>query len=576
VLPQIAVVVTAGALGIWVWAIQGIHASRIGGTGFIDAVHPTFFVATSLLALAFVTALASPRTPRWLLVLQVASLIAMLYATVVIVEPLPRFNTAWIHAGFTDYIAQHGQTLPSYDARFSWPGFFSFTALLSRAAGLQSPVELLRWTPVYSNAVYAIGVYAIATTATKNERARWLAVWLFLSFNWVGQDYFSPQGFANLLAICCIVILLRWFRTPVPSPADAHFPRTVSLLGRAPDEVVAEDADPKRRMLLLALLLVLFGTSVVSHQLTPPVIVIWVAVLVITLRTREQVLPLALGLVFLLWLSFATVTYWSGHLHDIFGSLLQPGQALHQNLTSRVSGSASRLIVQRITLGFTALAYLLGGIGFLRRLRTGRGDLTFALLALAPFSVVFLQSYGGEALLRSVFLGLPFVTVLGAMAFFPRPTVPSVGKALCIGTLLAGMAPLFLVARYGNESWQYETPAEYAAFQYVYDHAPRGSVLVSVAGEVAWGYRDVGKIVLTGNQALTNPAVADHELSVRAPDAYLIVTKSQVAYGRKFVGLPANWARRLESALLGTGRYRVAFSNADAQVLTRANTGAKP
>src|SRR5579863_9082456 len=127
------------------------------------------------------------------------------------------------------------------------------------------------------------------------------------------------------------------------------------------------------------------------------------------MRAREPLLPLALGAIFLCWLSFATVTYWSGHLHDIFGSLLQPGQALHQNLTNRVSGSASRLTVQDITLAFTAFIYFVGGLGFLRRLRVGRGDLTFALLAVAPLSVVFVQSYGGEALLRSVFLGLPFL-----------------------------------------------------------------------------------------------------------------------------------------------------------------------
>ena len=570
-----AIVATVGAIGLWLLAIQNIHASGIGAMGFINAVHPSFFVASTLLVLAFASALAFPHPPRWLLVLQVITLIAMLYATVVIVEPLPRFGTSWVHAGFTDFIATHGKTLPSYDARFNWPGFFATAAMLSKAAGLRSPVDLLKWAPVFFNVLYAVGIYAVASTVTKNVRAKWLAVWLFLSCNWVGQDYFSPQGFSALLAICCMVIILRWFRTPVPDTVGSRFPRIVSLLRTAPDELPAQEAGRNRKLVLLGLLTVMFGAVVVSHQLTPPVMVLWVAALVVAMRLRLTTMPLVLGTIFLVWLSFGTVIYWSGHLKDIFGGTFQLGSTLNQSLTSRVRGSASRISAQHITIAFTAFIYFLAGFGFLRRLRAGYGEGTIALLALAPFSVIFLQSYGGEALLRTVFLGLPFLAVLGAMAFFPRPTLPGVGKVLCLAAVLTAAVPLLLLARYSNESWEYETPAELADFQYVYDNAPQGSVLVGVANEMFWGYRDVGKIKLQGNTALSDPAVAETELSVHAPAAYLIVTRSQVAYGHYSVGLPANWARNLENALLATGRYRIVFSNGGGQVLARVQGGHK-
>ncbi len=325
-----ALVLTLLAVVLWALEISHIRLQAIGNFGFINALPAAFFGAVALLALGFVLALRCPSPPRWLLGVQVLLLLLFLYGTVIIAEPLPRFATAWLHAGFTDYIAHTGRTVPSFDARFNWPGFFSAAAMLTRAAGLKSPVTLLRWAPFYFNALYVIGVYALASAITRSERAHWLAVWLFLTTNWVGQDYFSPQAFAYLLALAFAAIVLTWFRHPpswfsvtskftkYAATTQRRFTRWVSALSVAREEDTSVVASRNEQLVLAAIALAIFAAMTVSHQLTPPAVIIWTLALVITRRCRLSSLPFVMITIFALWLSYGAVAYWSGHLGALF------------------------------------------------------------------------------------------------------------------------------------------------------------------------------------------------------------------------------------------------------------------
>jgi hypothetical protein len=591
-----AVVVTSVAGVLWALELPGIRLQAIGDIGFITVLPVGFFVAVALLVFGFVLALRRASPPRWLLAAQVLLLLLFLYGTVLIAEPLPRYATSWLHAGFTDYIAQTGHTVPSFDARFNWPGFFGAAAMLSRAAGLQSPVTLLHWAPFYFNILYDVGVYAIAATVTQSERRRWLAIWLFSTTNWVGQDYFSPQAFAYLLALAFILILLRWFRSsPVPlwfrsSPLWLRFslqstpdrpivrrsPTTrpiASALATARDEDSPVMAGSKERVFLLVIALFMFAAMVVSHQLTPPIVIVWTAVLVLGRRCPLSSLPFALIAMFALWLSYGAVGYWSGHLSNLFGGFGNLSSALDQNLNKRVSGSTSRLFVQEVRLAFTAFPFVLAFVGVVRRWRAGYGDLSLVLLACAPFLLLGIQSYGGEALLRLMFFALPFVSILGTMMLLPRSSRPGLLTSVAIFAVCMVLVPPFFIARYGNELWDMETPQEHAALQWLYNTAPPGATFVSMVSEIPWGYRDLLKFHLapgTSGTILSNPTVAEHYLDTPGPGAYLIVSRDQTEFGHLFGGLPIDWAHRVVSAVLATGRYRVVFSNTQAEIIGRS------
>ncbi len=226
-------------------------------------------------------------------------------------------------------------------------------------------------------------------------------------------------------------------------------------------------------------------------------------------------------------------------------------------------------------MAFTAVAFLLAAIGIVRRWRAGYGDLSAILLAFSPIVIVGAQSYGGEALLRVVFFALPFVSILGALAFFPRPGLPRLTTSIAMLVVCVSLVPPFFVARYGNEAWDMKTPQDQAAIQWLYNSAPAGSTFVSMVTEIAWGYRDLLKFKLvppTAGPILSDPTKTEHLLDTPGPGAFLIVSQDQTAFGRLSGGLPSDWARHVVNTLLATHHFRVVYSNSQAEIIGRVSS----
>ena len=60
------------------------------------------------------------------------------------------------------------------DAYFSWPGFFGLGALLTQAAGLDSPMSMANWSPLVLNLLYALPLLVIFRWATDDTRLQWV------------------------------------------------------------------------------------------------------------------------------------------------------------------------------------------------------------------------------------------------------------------------------------------------------------------------------------------------------------------------------------------------------------------
>ncbi len=121
--------------------------------------------------------------------------------------------TTYVHVGISEYISRTGTVAPGLEARFDWPGFFVLAAFLGQACGLGSTLDLAGWAPVYFNILYLAPLALIARTVTRDPRLVFAAVWLFEIANWVGQDYFSPQGLNYFLYLVIIALILTYFRS---------------------------------------------------------------------------------------------------------------------------------------------------------------------------------------------------------------------------------------------------------------------------------------------------------------------------------------------------------------------------
>lgn len=587
------------ALALGVDALRATSTADIGSMGLVQALPGQLYLALALLTASFLAAVffvpaVCPVVPA----AHVVVLTVLLHGAATLAEPLPRFVPAWLHVGFTDYIARTGETLPELDARFSWPGLFAMVAMATDAAGLRDAMALLGWTPVVLNLLYAGIVYKLAGALSGGSGPAWLAVWLFLPGNWVGQDYFSPQGLNYFFYLVILTVLVVWFRparlerlrrrlhrrTRRGQPAGAHpLPRArrlLRLVGLPPVPTLHEPepaaAGPATLAGLMAVVLVVFTASTASHQLTPMAILVSVAVLVAIRRCAVRTLPALLVVILVGYVSYLTVTYWSGHLQDMIGSVGRINHTVNTGITERVRGDPGHLFVLQVRQALAVGIWGLAALGAWRRMRRGHGDLAVLALAGAPFLLLFAQNYGGEVFLRIYTFALPFMIVLVVGLLVPvwpaRHTVPAAVVACLLSVALIGG---FLVARYGNESFEQVRPGDAAAIEWLYANATPGVTLVALTSNVPWRSRDVEQYRYTplgedlGPDSL--PAI-EAAMLANPRGAYLILTEGQFVWAESFYGKPPGWGQSIEREIVASGRFRLVYSRDGAKIYILART----
>jgi hypothetical protein len=425
-----------------------------------------------------------------------------------------------------------------------------------------------------------------------SSRTRWLGMFLFVAGNWIGQDYFSPQALAYVLTLAVLAIVLTWFQADQPPALIAPIARRVRRLVRAPEVAAGREIAPiagvdahgssrRLRAARLAALFAIFAAIVVTHQLSPYMIILSIGALIVAGKAR----PRWMGLV----LAAEAIAYLIPNLaflqrtQDLFGSLLQPfgnvGLSHLGQSTPELGHRIVTLAAPALVLGLWALAVL----GVVRRLRAGRPTLLLALLAGTPALLVLLQSYGGEAVLRVYLFSLPWTALLAACALDAgggrwRPLASA-----RVGLTLTGVVVLFMSAFYGSEELYQVQPGALQASQYFYGHAPPGSVLILGAPQFP--------LLATANynrfisadptpSLITDTALLHHDLGPRsvpavsalaASDAdghavFLALTANQQSYDQVLGLLPKGSLARLGAALARAPQWRIVYRNSVASI----------
>jgi hypothetical protein len=280
------------------------------------------------------------------------------------------------------------------------------------------------------------------------------------------------------------------------------------------------------------------------------------------------------------WISLGAIAFWSGHLNLIVGDVGHLGANVSTSLTGRIQGSPGRLSVLGIRIALAGVIAAIALVGAIRRRQLGYGDWSLLLLAFAPFPVLAVQSYGGEALLRAYLFAMPFVALLAAMAFMPSTEPKKVAvPALCFCLVAAAFAPAWLVARYGNERFDRVSNADLAAVKYLYAHAQPAApghgktTLISLFPQLPWRYQDINSFDYESVQNTTDPPNERGLVSLAVDQGlgdhpvYLIITRSQEAAGEALDSLPTGWAYSLGQKLVDNALAKVLYTNQDASVL---------
>jgi hypothetical protein len=582
---------TADAVGLYLLSLQEVELDGMNGFGLISVLPWPTMLALGLLTVAFIGALSLQRPVTWLLVVQLIVLVGCLHGITALLESQPRFPITWLHAGFVEYIDRTGTTATNLDARFSWPGFFALVAFWAGSGDRSALHWVLTLAPVVSNLLYLAALGLLMSRLRVSWQARWLAAWLFCSLNWVGQDYFSPQGWTFLLYLLVMAILITWFRPTADAMLAGPPRRRLTLLaqrwrqrlwpGAVPGELEPSPAGAAEKVVLLAVVIGLFTVAVVSHQLTPFLMLTSCAGLVLARRCTLSGLPVILGVIMLGALSYLTRAYWSGHLADLLSSIGDLDGTVSSSVAQRAAGGdRNHQLVVYTRMGAAVVLFLLAGWGLLRRRVRGIEDRTLLVLLVMPFSVVLLQSYGGEIALRVYLFSLAPAAVLAALAFFPESAArPSLLRGIAAGTCALLLPGVFLVTRYGNEQYEQIRDGAVAAVEAVYDRTEGRGLLVFVSGTVdasatpfmPLGYREIERVGWLSTQAPRDPTDVTDVVGVvrdRGPGTYLITTDSQEAHLVLGDGYPPGWGDRFRRALAETPGVRVVVENPDAAVYT--------
>ncbi|WP_143653108.1 hypothetical protein [Streptosporangium subroseum] len=587
---------------------RGVNLANIDGVGLVSAMPNTAFAAILLMIVAFFVTIAQNTDRKFLLLFQLAAITFALHGAAALIENEARFHTAYVHAGFVEYISRTGEASPVLDARLAWPGFFALVAFVTKAAGITDLTTIMQWTPLLSNLLYLLPFVLILRQVVATTRARWFAALLFVIVQWIGQDYFSSQGFTYAVYLAFVAILLRWFGRVEyrerSMPAKGLIRRPLARLGRLTPGELSHPTGVYDRSIMLIVLIGLFGTATASHQITPFMMLgILTGLLLFRRSSLSWGLPFFLGLMALAWISYQTVAFWSGHIDELFGGLGRVLDNLQSNTGDRIDGSDPKhtfVLVAR--LGICAVILALAATGLLRRLRRGVGDRAALLLLCTPVLALGLQNYGGEIGLRIYLFALPGACILAAYAFFPNlpataagapeETVPirasgprlnpvltrRISLGLAAGCALA-LSMVFLVARYGNEQFERVSADEVAAMHYIYDHdkpSARVLYLVPQIGEevtpaIPWGEKDFDTISYEQALVSRNPvqisSVID-KFRLSPPNTYLVATRGQAGYLQLNHNFPGDWAPRFRAALDASPELKRVFTSHDAAVYT--------
>ena len=516
--------------------------------------------------------------------------ILALFGLGVLGEPTMRFSNAWQHVGIADFIATHGYVNPNIDAYFNWPGFFIMSAFLSKVAGLKNIEPIARAAPLFLNVMYLIPLVSIGRSLFVDRRVAWLGVWLFFVNNWIGQDYYSPQGLGFFLYLTVMAVVLRWFKW-TRRPPDALATRSprrgtrtlLRLFGRVSGKaaLVADAPSTGSQRVILILAIVIIATSVAaSHQFSPFAMVASTFALIIIGWCSIRTLPLGILLITMLWTVYMAVIYLTGHLHSLTESVGAIGSTVNQNVGGRVAGSPGHQLIIRMRLFTTALVWVVAALGFLKRARTGHMSLGLLFLAGSPFPLLALQSYGGEAVLRITLFSMPFMALSAACLFVPAGSERPISKAAlaalaCFALVLVGLFPF---TRYGNERQDYFPTGELAGIQAMYRIVPNGSYIYAPDYSLPWRYEKYAKYdyynSLTGGSSQVNldepnpRALARSVAKFMTPPpgvrSYLIITSSTNAENDLFGPFEPGADLRLRRILSVSPRFRLLYQNPDA------------
>ena len=415
----------------------------LDGYGLASSLPPAYYVGLALLPLASAVEWSRRDRRTALIVAQIVVFVLVAWLTPLILEGTPRFRTGYVIYGFVDPVVRGEGILPGSFVYHNWPLFSLLFGAIVQIFDL-SALALMKAFPTAITLLYLVPLAFLLRLGERRSyrpvAGAWVAgIWLFAVFNWSGQDYFSPQALAFLFFLSLLALLGH-----VAVRCNGEFD-TVATLGT----------------------LGLFSVIVATHVLTGMITLFVMVALTLTRMLRRPGLVLACTLIFVAWQAYVANAFFGDYGDRLLESLYSAGDFLQSNVSGRVTGSAEHIATGQVRMVMTVVAFGLGGIALFTMWRAKRfpREARFALVSLFAIGVATpISVYGGEMVIRALLFSLPLIGILVVAAWTSRALRIALAVALAIG------APMHIVSHYGNEAYDYVSPAEVQGYEFIANH----------------------------------------------------------------------------------------------------------
>lgn len=500
---------------LWLNATSRIYLDEMSDYGLVSELPLSYYFALGLLCLSFSYWFSRKSISLALLIGHVLLLILFIHGTIAVVYEVPRYPWVYKHFGVVNYIQLHGKIDSGIDVYHNWPGFFALAALIQSLTQL-SFLSISNWIQPVFNLIYLAPLFFLTKTLTGSVRVAVLCLWFFYLSNWVGQDYFAPQGLVFFYYLAALAIAVSIFRSQ--DSTLRSLPQNLIRRLQLSEDLGAAAATPLpiKRLVAVSLLLLLVFAISSSHQLTPFALITCILALFVTgLFKKAYFMLLTLGIT-TSWIVFMTQDFLVPRLPALLAAFGNLGENVDQSVSLRIVGSPEHLVVVYVQMSLSMILWILAAFGVFRKVRVKQVPIHTLALAFAPIILIVLQSYGGELVLRLYFLTQPFICILAAQGLSRSESIPAAQSAgldpvrhfLAVAALSFTMAFLLVFAYFGNEAIHYVSPEEVEAVELLYTlDSDEWSNLVSLTADFPFKlsarYPDFNHLELVGTYGLT-------------------------------------------------------------------------
>lgn len=567
------------ALVIWGLSLEHVPTTNLDSYGLPPVLPIGWYAALAAAVVGAVAAIASGRGNALVIAVYVGTIAIILYATIPLISEQPQYTWVYKHIGVVRYLEVHGQVDPNIDIYHRWPGFFALGAVFSTVADRANPAAYVKWAELFFTFVNLILVTAVVRSVVSDVRVAGGAALFFLLTNWVGQAYFAPQALTYVLSLTFLLIALRRLRSS-GAAFSRPLARAMERLGRIRQiPLPKQEAQTWPRWAALALVLFLDAVIVVSHQLTPYMLLGGTLLLMLGGVVRPWWLLVAMAS---MTFAYFLVNYDYIDSHFRLFTSLDPFRNA-QVTPYQQTPLPGKLLNTRAEL-LAILVLWLGGIwGAVRLLRRGLllRALAFPLLALAPLVIVFGQNYGGEASLRIVLFSSPWLTALLAWGLVTVDRRPL--RQLATLCAAAACSALFVVSFFGQAELNLVSDREVEASEWFYSRAEPGSVLMLAApgfplkygstypefrGPEGDAFPNLMSSHLFQNRRLGPKQIPDlvGQIQQYSPRGYISFSRNEAAFAEVMRLTPPGALADLEQAVARSPRFRLSYGNPDVRI----------